>query len=150
MFGFHTTPIEDDELDQAGKVVKTVPRLEVGDVIFSDQKKKLRGRVAEAEQFRGVDRIRRRRPLELHFVQLKPRLALKRSLQHFQTNLGRRQLPVDFVGRSRRGNEEEPVEPECFNRLLSQDQMPVMDRIECSTKDANSFQDFTSGDGRAN
>ena len=28
--------------------------------------------------------------------------------------------------------------------------MPVMDRIERSAKDANSFQDFISSDGRAN
>lgn len=87
--------------------------------------------------------------MELHFIQLKARFALQRSLQHFQTKLRRCQFPVEFMGRSRGGNEEEPVEPERFDRLLSQDQMPVMDRIECSAKDANSFQDFTFSDGRA-
>jgi hypothetical protein len=88
--------------------------------------------------------------LEFHFIQLKLRFAFNRGAQHFQTNLRRRRLQIELVWGSRGGNEEESVEPKRFNCLASEDQMPVMDRIERSAKDADSFQDFISSDGRAN
>jgi len=36
MFRFHTASLEDDELHQASKVVKTVPRFQARNVVLSD------------------------------------------------------------------------------------------------------------------
>jgi hypothetical protein len=46
------------------------------------------------------------------------------------------------VWRRRSGNKDQPVEAKHVNCLTPEDQMPVVDRIEGSTENANSFQNF--------
>ena len=147
MFGFSAGAIEHHKLHHFREFVETMPRRQARNIVFADQIEKFSGRLVKTEHLYGLDRIGRRRALQFHFIQQKFRFILKRDAQHFQTDLGRTQLPLEFVRRGGGRHENQFVEPECFNRLTRQDQVPVMDRIECSAEDGNPFQDVIVDDG---
>ena len=140
MFGFHTATSEDDELHHFGEFSEAVPRREAADVVFSDEIEQLRVRLALAERLDCVDGIGWRRTPEFHRIESKTRLAFDRSAQHFQTDIGRRQLLIQFVGRSGSRNKDNCFKVERFERCARQNQMTVMDRIEGATEDADLFQ----------
>jgi hypothetical protein len=139
MFGCHTTPIKHNELDHFREFVETMPRGKPRDVVSADEKEKLGRWVAKAQQFGGIHRIGRRGPLEFQIIGLKSRFALNGSAQHFPANIRRRRLKVGLVGRPRGGNKDQLIKPKRFDCLAPKDQMPVMDRIEGSAENANSF-----------
>ena len=140
VFGFHSAAIEHDELHHFGEFSKTVPRREAADVVFSDEIEQLRVRLALAERLDCVDGIGRRRTLEFHRIESKTRLAFDRSAQHFQTDIGCRELLIQFVGRSGGRNKDNCFEIERFEGFARQNQVTVMDRIEGATEDADLFQ----------
>ena len=49
VFGFHTAPVEHNELHQFREFIKTMPRFKPRHVVLADQVEKLGGRVAKAE-----------------------------------------------------------------------------------------------------
>jgi hypothetical protein len=140
VFGFHIAATEDDELDHFGEFSKAVPRCETADVVFSDEVEQLHVWLALAERLDCVDGIGRRRTPEFHRIEFKTRLGFDRSAQHFQTDIGCRELLIQFVGRSCGRNKDDCFEIERFDCFTRQNQMTVMDRIEGATEDADLFQ----------
>ena len=67
-------------------------------------------------------------------------LASDCSAQHFQTDIGCRQLLIQFMGRSGCGNEDDSFELEHFECFARQNQVTMVDRIEGTTEDADLFQ----------
>ena len=55
----------------------------------------------------------------------------------FDTLIEARQVRSFFVGRPWRWHEQNQVEPTLIARLLGQDEMALMDGIECAAKDAD-------------
>jgi hypothetical protein len=140
VFGFHSAAIKDDELHHFGEFSKTVPCREAADVVLSDEIEQLSVRLALAERLDCVDGIGRRRTLEFHRIESKTRLAFDRSAQHFQTDIGCRELLIQLVGRSGGLNKDNFFEIERFECVARQNQVSVMDRIEGATEDADLFQ----------
>ena len=140
VFGCDTTPIKHNELHHFRELVETVPRGKPRDVVLADEKEKLGGWVAKAQYFGGVHGIGRRGALEFQIIALKARFSFDRSAQHFQTNIRRRSAKIDLMWGPRGRNEDQLVKTKCFDCFASEDQMPVMDRIEGSAENANSFQ----------
>jgi len=140
VFRFHTAASEDDELHHFGEFGKAVPRREAADVVFSDEIEQLQVRLALAERLDCVDGIGWRRTPEFDLIESKTRLAPDRSAQHFQTDIGRRQLLIHFVGRSGSRNKDNGFKVERFECFTRQNQVTVMDRIEGATEDADLFQ----------
>lgn len=140
VLGFHSAAIEDDELHHFREFSKTVPRREAAHVVCSDEIEQLHVRLALAECLDCVDGIGRRRTLEFHRIESKTRLAFDRRAQHFQANIGRRELLIQSMRRSAGRNKNHRVETQRFARFTRQNQMTVMDRIEGATEDADLFQ----------
>ena len=140
VFGFHAAASEDDELHHFGEFTKAVPRREAADIVFSDEIEQLHVRLALAERLDCIDGIGRRRTPEFHRIKGKTRLTFDRSAQHFQTDIGRRQLLSQFVGRSSSRNKDNGFKVERFEGFARQDQVTVMDRIEGATENADLFQ----------
>jgi len=140
MFGFHTAASEDDELHHLGKFSKAVPGREAADVVFSYEIEELCVRLALTERLDRIDGIGWGRTPEFHRIEDKIRLASDCSAQHFQTDIGCRQLLLQFVGRSGSRNKDNGFKLERFECFARQNQVTVVDRIEGATEDASLFQ----------
>jgi hypothetical protein len=140
MIGFHSAPSEDDELHYFGEFSKAVPRRQAADVIFSDEIEQLHVGLALAECLDCVDGIRGRRTAEFHRIEDKTRFVSDRTTQHFQTDIGCRQLLIQFVGRSGSRNKDHGFKIKRFEGFARQNQVTVVDRIEGTTEDADLFQ----------
>ena len=139
VLGFLSAAIQDDELHHLGKFSKTVPRLEAAHVVFPDEIKQFRFRLALAERFDRFNGVGRCRTLEFHRIESKTRLAFDRGAQHFQTNIGWCELLLQFVRRRGGRDKDNFFEVEGFERIPRQNQVSVMDRIEGATENADFF-----------
>ncbi len=101
--------------------------------------RKIRRSARETGALPRFDRIGRRRAPQFHSSSRKSRFTFNRSAQHFQADIGAARASLEFVRRSGGRDKITLSSSKCFDRLTRQDQMPVMDRIECSAEDANSF-----------
>ena len=140
MGGVQPAAIQNNELDQSRQLGKAMPGRQAADVVFADQIDEFSAGLALTKCFHGLDRVRRRRTLQLQGVESETRFAFYRRAQHLQPDSRRRRFPLEFVGRERGRNEEHAVEFQRFDRIARQDQMPVMNRIESAAEDADLFQ----------
>lgn len=140
VFGFHSAAIEHDELHHSGEFSKTMPRREAADVVFSDEIEQLHVRLALAERLDCLDGVGWRRTLKFHWIESKTRFAFDRGAQHFQTDIRRRELLIQFMRGSSGRDKDNFFEIERFERVARQNQMSVMDRVESAAKDADLFQ----------
>ena len=140
MFGFQTGPIEHDELDHFRKLAEAMPGREAGDVVLANEVNESRGWLASSQEFDGVNGVRRRGALELQGIEAETRLALDRGPHHFDASVRGGRSLFEFVRRQLSGNEEQLVELELFDGITRQNQMAVMNRIECAAEDADLFQ----------
>ena len=141
VFGLQTRPVEDGELDHLRQLGKSVPGREARHVIFADEINELRVRFADSQRFHSIDGVRGSGTLQLQGIETELRLALDGRAQHFDAEIRRGRCLVELVRRDRRGDEEQLVQLELFDRVTRQDEMRVMNGIERTAEDADLFQD---------
>src|SRR5437660_12058914 len=111
--------------------------MEFQKVVGTDDEGERRCRIKRLEGVDGVDGERYSGPLDLDVADLKIRVGLDSKLSHPQAIRRRRNRPLLFVWRSRRGDEENGVQPFLIADALDCYQMPDVGRIKGAAEDTD-------------
>ena len=140
MLSSPTAPAENDELHHLAELIKAMPGREAVDIVLSDQIMEFCSWLLNAHGFDCLHRVRRAWSVKLDRIANKAWLAVQRRLKHFHSDrVGGRSL-LRFMWGNSGWNEDDHVKSQAFQSLASEDQMRVVNWIECATEDADLFQ----------
>ena len=116
--------------------VRLAPGREAGERLGREDEPGLVGSGARRpDRAQGVDRVRRPGTVDLQARAREAGVARDRRLDHRDTVLGGRDRPPWLVRRRGGGHEDHPLETERLPRLLGDDQVAVVDRVERAAED---------------
>jgi hypothetical protein len=131
--------IKNDKSDHLLQLFEAMPAWQPGQVVFANQIVNLRVNFAPPDLFGRIDCVRRWWSMQLAIIYDEADFVSDRRPQHRQSHCraGDRRI---FARRNRGWNKNYFFQRQLLARFASQDQMRVMNGIECAAIDANFFQ----------
>ncbi len=134
------SPRHDREPRPVTDLTDPVPTAQLANDIAADQKKKLRLGTLTRDLGERIDRIRRARPPALALVNFEAVRPRRRRPDHPGADVGRRLHLRSLQRMLTRRDETHPIEAKSFRRIVSNDQVPDVRRVEAPAEDAESHR----------
>ena len=120
------------------QLVRLPPSRQLGGGIRAEQEHELRAGLPRAQGAQRVHRVGWRRPLQLGPLHARtPASPATASIEHRRARLGRRGVLAPLERLLPGGHEAQRVQPKLLGRDLSDDEMPMVNRIERPPEEAD-------------
>ncbi len=128
---------EGDEAHQPGELLDVSPMVELGDLVGPEDPEQVGAWVFLAERSGCANGVAGRFEAEVDVGALEARFVLGGAFDHFHSLPRRAGGSVVLQGGLESGNEEDALQIELLASVQSDDQMPVVDRVEAAANYSN-------------